>query len=530
MTAAIQRVRIRVEGVVQGVGFRPYVHRLATELGLDGFVRNDERGVVVEVEGDGAAVAALLARLPAEAPPLASVDRVVTEAVPARGARGFAIADSSAGPPDALVSPDVAVCADCLRELFDPADRRYRYPFINCTNCGPRFTIVRGVPYDRPHTTMAGFTMCARLRRGVPRPHRPPLPRPAQRLPRLRPHPPRKGDSPPYSRRAASGDGPPYACRGRPSCRCDRGGQRDRRVPSRVHGGRRGGGRAAACAQAPRGEAVRADGGRRAGRRRAGRPRADRGGAAARARPADRDRAAPARRARRSCRCAAHARARRDAAVQPAPPPAAARRRRAAGDDQRQRVRRADRLPRRRRARAARRRSPTSCSATTARSRRAPTIRCCGPRADARCRCGAPAARSRACSRCRSRQAGTCSRAAPSSRARSASPAGAAPGSATTSATSRTRRRWPRSRRGSRTSSGCSRSSRAWSRTICIPTTSPPRTRSRARASSTSPSSTTMRTWRPAWPSTGRPARRSARSSTAAGWGPTGRCGAARSS
>ena len=161
MTAAIQRVRIRVEGVVQGVGFRPYVHRLATELGLDGFVRNDERGVVIEVEGDGAAVAALLARLPAEAPPLASVERVVTEAVPAGGARGFVIAASSAGAPDALVSPDVAVCADCLRELFDPADRRYRYPFINCTNCGPRFTIVRGVPYDRPNTTMAGFTMCA---------------------------------------------------------------------------------------------------------------------------------------------------------------------------------------------------------------------------------------------------------------------------------------------------------------------------------------------------------------------------------
>jgi hydrogenase maturation protein HypF len=161
MTASIQRVRIRVEGVVQGVGFRPFVHRLATELGLDGFVHNDERGVVIEVEGDGAAVAAALARLPAEAPPLASVERIVTEAVPVGRVPGFAIAASSAGAPDALVSPDVAVCADCLRELFDPADRRFRYPFINCTNCGPRYTIVRGVPYDRPNTTMAGFTMCA---------------------------------------------------------------------------------------------------------------------------------------------------------------------------------------------------------------------------------------------------------------------------------------------------------------------------------------------------------------------------------
>ena len=163
MTASLQRLRIRVGGVVQGVGFRPYVHRLATELGLDGSVRNDEHGVVIEVEGDTAAVAALLARLPAEAPPLAVVEHVSHEVVPPRGERGFAIADSAGGgAADALVSPDVATCADCLRELFDPSDRRHRYPFINCTNCGPRFTIVRGVPYDRPLTTMAGFAMCER--------------------------------------------------------------------------------------------------------------------------------------------------------------------------------------------------------------------------------------------------------------------------------------------------------------------------------------------------------------------------------
>ena len=163
MTVSMRRLRLRVGGVVQGVGFRPYVHRLATELGLDGFVRNDEHGVVIEVEGEPDAVAALLARLPAEAPPLATVELVSQEVVPARGERGFAIAGSaSAGAADALVSPDVATCADCLRELFDPADRRHRYPFINCTNCGPRFTIVRGVPYDRPLTTMAGFAMCER--------------------------------------------------------------------------------------------------------------------------------------------------------------------------------------------------------------------------------------------------------------------------------------------------------------------------------------------------------------------------------
>jgi hydrogenase maturation protein HypF len=161
MTAAIQRVRVRVEGVVQGVGFRPYVHRLAVELGLDGFVRNDARGAVIEVEGLQDAIDALLARLPAEAPPAAVIEAVEHEPVPARGEKGFGIVHSErSGTPDAQVSPDIATCEACLRELFDRADRRHRYPFINCTDCGPRFTIVRGVPYDRPLTTMAGFTMC----------------------------------------------------------------------------------------------------------------------------------------------------------------------------------------------------------------------------------------------------------------------------------------------------------------------------------------------------------------------------------
>ena len=154
-------MRVRVEGVVQGVGFRPYVHRLAVELGLDGFVRNDARGAVIEIEGPPDAIEALLARLPAEAPPAAVIEGVEREAVPPRGEKGFGIVPSArAGSPDAQVSPDIATCEACLRELFDPADRRYRYPFINCTDCGPRFTIVRGVPYDRPLTTMAGFTMC----------------------------------------------------------------------------------------------------------------------------------------------------------------------------------------------------------------------------------------------------------------------------------------------------------------------------------------------------------------------------------
>jgi hydrogenase maturation protein HypF len=163
MNVTLRRVRVRVEGVVQGVGFRPYVHRLATELGVTGYVRNDERGVVIEAEGTPEAVEALLARLPAEAPPMAVIDAVVPEVLPPRGEAGFAIISSARGATaDALVSPDAATCEACLRELLDPGDRRHRYPFINCTDCGPRFTIVRGVPYDRPLTTMAGFAMCGR--------------------------------------------------------------------------------------------------------------------------------------------------------------------------------------------------------------------------------------------------------------------------------------------------------------------------------------------------------------------------------
>ena len=156
------RTAIRVQGVVQGVGFRPFVYSLATGLGLTGLVGNDTDGVFAEVEGPPAAVTEFLRRLEPEAPPLARIENVVTRAViPIRSEKSFVIAGSeAAGPRRTLVSADTATCADCLRELADPADRRYRYPFINCTNCGPRFTIVRDVPYDRPLTTMAPFAMC----------------------------------------------------------------------------------------------------------------------------------------------------------------------------------------------------------------------------------------------------------------------------------------------------------------------------------------------------------------------------------
>jgi hydrogenase maturation protein HypF len=162
-----ERVRkaVRVEGLVQGVGFRPFVYGLATGLSLGGLVGNDPDGVFAEVEGTKTAVGQFLDRLARDAPPLARVDRVRTWGLPLAGSARFTIVASQAGDPDAgrraLVSPDTAPCADCLRELADPADRRFGYPFINCTNCGPRYTIVRDVPYDRARTTMAPFTMCA---------------------------------------------------------------------------------------------------------------------------------------------------------------------------------------------------------------------------------------------------------------------------------------------------------------------------------------------------------------------------------
>lgn len=162
--AEITRRRLRVRGVVQGVGFRPFVYNLARELGLGGFVLNDGRGVAIEVEGAAEAVAAFRRRLAAEAPAAARVDEVVEEEITAFGQRRFVIGASAEGEVLTLVSPDLAICEECRRELFDAADRRHRYPFINCTACGPRFTIIQHVPYDRPATTMARFEMCAPCR------------------------------------------------------------------------------------------------------------------------------------------------------------------------------------------------------------------------------------------------------------------------------------------------------------------------------------------------------------------------------
>ncbi len=158
--------RIHITGIVQGVGFRPFVYNLATRLGLSGWVLNSSSGVEIEAMGPEAVLDEFVARLRMDAPPLARIEHITVAPGDAHPAPGdgrpvFRILHSEARPGEFVpIPPDVAICDDCLRELFDPRDRRYRYPFINCTNCGPRFTIIRDIPYDRPNTTMAPFGMC----------------------------------------------------------------------------------------------------------------------------------------------------------------------------------------------------------------------------------------------------------------------------------------------------------------------------------------------------------------------------------
>jgi hydrogenase maturation protein HypF len=160
----MERRVLSIRGIVQGVGFRPFVFGLATKLNLGGFVRNDDGQVVIEAEGESDALNRFVAELSEHPPALAKIESVSCNPLPALGERAFRIETSRAASGglghSVFISPDVATCADCLRELFDKADRRYRYPFINCTNCGPRLTIVTGAPYDRARTTMASFAMC----------------------------------------------------------------------------------------------------------------------------------------------------------------------------------------------------------------------------------------------------------------------------------------------------------------------------------------------------------------------------------
>lgn len=161
-----RRLRIHVGGVVQGVGFRPFVYTTAVRLGLSGSVRNDTSGAVIEVEGGTDDIDAFLARLVEHPPPLVVIESVDTQPIRRTGGTGFTIADSSQSSGGrTLASPDVAMCDECAAEQCDPADRRYRHAFVNCTNCGPRFTIIAALPYDRSSTTMARFAMCAQCAR-----------------------------------------------------------------------------------------------------------------------------------------------------------------------------------------------------------------------------------------------------------------------------------------------------------------------------------------------------------------------------
>lgn len=157
----MQGLRVHITGIVQGVGFRPFVYNLATHLDLKGWVKNTSAGVEIEVDGEQDALDSFVRQLRDEAPTLSRIDEFSISFHPANGFHSFDILHSeSVDGAFQPISPDVSICPDCLRELFDPDDRRYLYPFINCTNCGPRFTIIKDIPYDRPKTTMADFPMC----------------------------------------------------------------------------------------------------------------------------------------------------------------------------------------------------------------------------------------------------------------------------------------------------------------------------------------------------------------------------------
>ena len=361
LAAAESRVRrrIRVVGVVQGVGFRPFVQRLATELALSGHVGNDTEGVLVEIEGRVPSVRRFEERLVDEAPPLARIDRVEATGIDALGESEFRIVETrAAGRVRTFVSPDVAVCDDCLAEMFDPTNRRYRYPFINCTNCGPRFTITVRLPYDRPNTTMNRFPLCSRVRGGVPRTPGSAISRSAGGVRRLRPPPlvrgqvgPRRPSRTPSRRdrrrhhRRPTGAGP----------RRDRGGEGTRRLPLGLRRHLPHGGGRTAPAQVPGGQAVGRHG-RRPGRRRVPGHRRPPGGGTP-VQPAAPDRAGPpaAGRAAERLDRAGQSLRRGAVAVYPGPPSPVRtgaglgrNRPRGVGHDQRQSQRRTHLLPGRR--------------------------------------------------------------------------------------------------------------------------------------------------------------------------------------
>ncbi|MEM9980404.1 MAG: Sua5/YciO/YrdC/YwlC family protein, partial [Cyanobacteria bacterium P01_D01_bin.2] len=157
------RNRLMVKGTVQGVGFRPFVYRLATELGLAGGVKNTSQGVVIEIEGSESLLGQFRQRLQQELPPHATIQALEQQVLPTQGLSQFQIwsSETNGDAAKTQILPDLSTCAECLQDIFAPHDRRYQYPFTNCTHCGPRFSIIRALPYDRCHTTMAAFSMCA---------------------------------------------------------------------------------------------------------------------------------------------------------------------------------------------------------------------------------------------------------------------------------------------------------------------------------------------------------------------------------
>ena len=166
------RLKITIRGAVQGVGFRPFVFRLAEELKLAGWVNNSPQGVFIEAEGSRSTLEKFLFRLEAENPPHSSIQSLESSWLDPVGYAQFAIRQSETnGDKSALVLPDIATCPDCLREIFDPQNRRFRYPFTNCTHCGPRFSIIESLPYDRANTTMKQFAMCSACQAEYDDPH-----------------------------------------------------------------------------------------------------------------------------------------------------------------------------------------------------------------------------------------------------------------------------------------------------------------------------------------------------------------------
>jgi hydrogenase maturation protein HypF len=160
-TSSVHRLKIAVRGAVQGVGFRPFVYRLARSLGLQGWVLNSPQGVFIEAEGGKELLDTFLLRIDSEKPPRSFIQSLEASFLDPAGYADFVIRESlHDGEHGAIIMPDIATCPDCLREIFDPSDRRYLYPFTNCTNCGPRYSIIDSLPYDRPHTSMRKFTMC----------------------------------------------------------------------------------------------------------------------------------------------------------------------------------------------------------------------------------------------------------------------------------------------------------------------------------------------------------------------------------